>query len=149
MVPVMTPEMQGGNMLKIWVEEYDQLPVDKDGFKGEIPEIKNMLPYSPFKFYIERKLYIHNMGHATTAYLGHLKGCTYIWEAIGDESIRKTVREAMMESAQAISKAHGIELIKIEEHVDDLLYRFSNRQLGDTIERVGRDLTGLRESLYR
>ena len=39
-------------------------------FKGEIPEITNMVPFEPFDFYIKRKLYVHNMGHATCAYLG-------------------------------------------------------------------------------
>ena len=37
---------------------------------GEIPDIKNMVPYEPFDFYIKRKLYVHNMGHAICAYLG-------------------------------------------------------------------------------
>lgn len=141
MVPVMTSEMQEGNILRICVEEYGELPVDKDGFKGEIPDIKNMVPFSPFEYYIQRKLFIHNLGHAITAYLGYQKGYHYIWEAIGDESIHIISRAAMMESAQALSKEHGVELKKVEEHVEDLISRFGNTQLGDTVERVGRDLT--------
>ncbi len=141
MVPVVTPESQEGNVLRVCVEEYGELPVDKDAFIGEIPHIKNMIPFSPFEYYIHRKLFIHNMGHAVTAYLGYQKGYRYIWEAIGDEEIRKTVRAAMLESAQALSKEHGVEYGKIQEHVDDLIYRFGNRQLGDTIERVGRDVS--------
>lgn len=140
MVPVMTPEMQDGNLLKVWVEEYAELPVDKDGFRGNIPEVKNMVPFSPFEYYIQRKLFIHNMGHAILAYLGYQKGYQYIWEAIGDEDIRSTCRAAMLESAQSLSKEHGVPLSVIQEHVDDLIHRFGNRQLGDTIERVGRDL---------
>ena len=46
MVPVMTSEKQKGNILRVCVEEYDELPVDKDGFIGEIPYIKNMVPFS-------------------------------------------------------------------------------------------------------
>ena len=52
-----------GNPLEITVEEYEELPVDRDGFKGEIPDIKNMIAFSPFDFYIKRKIYVHNMGH--------------------------------------------------------------------------------------
>lgn len=141
MVPVMTTAMQEGNILQICVEEYGELPVDMDGFKGEIPQIKNMIPFSPFEYYIQRKLFIHNMGHAITAYLGQIKGYRYIWEAINDESIRNISRAAMMESALALSIEHNIELQTVQAHVEDLISRFGNRQLGDTIERVGRDLT--------
>ena len=140
MVPVMTPEMQEGNILRICVEEYGELPVDRDGFKGDIPQIKNMQPARPFAFYIQRKLFIHNMGHALTSYLGKLKGYSYIWEAIGDSSIELAVLKAMQDSARALSMEHGVKLEIILDHVDDLIYRFGNKLLGDTINRVGNDV---------
>jgi mannitol-1-phosphate 5-dehydrogenase len=140
MVPVMTPEMQQGNMLRICVEEYAELPVDKDGFKGELPQIKNMKPESNFAFYIQRKLFIHNMGHALTAYLGKIRGYSYIWEAIEDPFIELAVLYAMQDSAKALSREHGMDLKTLLDHVDDLIYRFGNRQLGDTIDRVGNDV---------
>lgn len=140
MVPVVTSGAQEGNILRVWVEEYGKLPVDKDGFVGDIPDIKNIIPFTPFAYYIQSKLFIHNLGHAITAYLGNLKGYKFVWEAIDDEKIRQTSRAAMMESAQALSKEHGVELEKIQEHVEDLINRFGNHQLGDTVERVGRDL---------
>ena len=65
MVPVQTEEMKDGEPMRVCVEEYGFLPVDKDAFIGEIPRIPSMVPYSPFDFYIKRKLYVHNMGHAT------------------------------------------------------------------------------------
>ena len=70
MVPVQTEEMKAGEPMRVCVERYGFLPVDKDAFKGEIPKISNMVPFAPFDFYLKRKLYIHNMGHATCAYLG-------------------------------------------------------------------------------
>lgn len=140
MVPVSTPEMQEGNRLRVCVEWYDKLPVDRNGFKGSIPDIEGLIPYSPFDFYIQRKLYIHNLGHAITAYLGHIHGYKYIWEAIEDPSIVSIVRGAMEESARALSMEHNISYDELQEHVDDLLERFGNRQLGDTVERVGKDI---------
>lgn len=140
MVPVMTREMQDGNILRVFVEEYCELPVDGDGFKGDIPQIKNMQPSSPFTFYIQRKLFIHNMGHALVAYLGKIKGYNYIWEAIGDPFIKLAALRAMQDSAKALSREHGMQLDVILDHVDDLIYRFGNRQLGDTIDRVGNDV---------
>jgi mannitol-1-phosphate 5-dehydrogenase len=140
MVPVMTPEMQEGNLLRIWVEEYGKLPVDRDGFRGSLPQIRDMMPFSPFRLYIERKLFIHNMGHALTAYLGQQRGHRYVWEAVGDERIRRTCRAAMLESAQALAAEHRVDRAELDAHVEDLLARFGNRQLGDTLDRVGRDL---------
>jgi mannitol-1-phosphate 5-dehydrogenase len=140
MVPVMTPELQQGNILRICVEEYAELPVDRDGFKGRIPDIKNMQLASPFAFYIRRKLFIHNMGHALTAYLGKLKGCEYIWEAMKDPFIKLAVLRAMQDSARALSGEHSVELGVILDHADDLVYRFGNKQLGDTVNRVGNDV---------
>jgi mannitol-1-phosphate 5-dehydrogenase len=53
MVPIMTEEMQEGNILKVWVEEYCELPLDRAAFKGELPEISHMITYSPFEFFIQ------------------------------------------------------------------------------------------------
>jgi mannitol-1-phosphate 5-dehydrogenase len=140
MVPVMTDEMREGNVLRICVEAYDHLPVDAEGFVGQPPHVYNMEPVAPFELYVERKLYIHNMGHAAVAYLGALRGYRYIWEAIGDPAVAAVARAAMEESAGAIAAEHGGDIAPLLEHVEDLIARFGNRKLGDTIERVGRDL---------
>ena len=78
MVPIQTEDMKQGDPLRICTERYSFLPVDKAAFKGEIPEIADMIPFEPFDFYVKRKLYIHNMGHAVCAYLGMLSGSEYI-----------------------------------------------------------------------
>jgi mannitol-1-phosphate 5-dehydrogenase len=139
MVPVMTDEMRGDNYLRIWSEPYSVLPVDKDAFKGEIPRIKNLYPVSPFSAYIKRKLFIHNMGHALCAYIGALRGCKYIYEAVGDPYINNIARKAMQGCARALNREYGMSLDEIYEHIDDLLERFSNVSLGDTVERVARE----------
>ncbi len=140
MVPIMTDPMREGNLLRIWVEAYDRLPVDADGFVGKPPAILNMEPVAPFQAYVERKLYIHNLGHASVAYLGALKGYRYIWEAVGDPVVASAARAAMEESARAIAQEHGVAERPLLDHAEELLARFANRKLGDTIERVGRDL---------
>ena len=139
MVPVQTEEMKDGNPLRVCVEHYGFLPVDKDAFKGELPEIPNMVPYSPFDFYLKRKLYIHNMGHATCAYLGDMLGLTYIYEAIDQAEICIMVKNAMLESAQALARQYDAPIQPLMDHIDDLLHRFTNAALGDTCQRVGGD----------
>ncbi|HHU77661.1 MAG TPA: mannitol-1-phosphate 5-dehydrogenase [Clostridiales bacterium] len=128
-----------GNPLEITVEEYEELPVDRDGFKGEIPDIKNMIAFSPFDFYIKRKIYVHNMGHTLTAFMGYIRGFRYIYNAIEDEYIRKIVISAYKDITDAMSKEYDVPLRELELYTEDLIRRFGNRALKDTTERVAKD----------
>jgi len=139
MVPVMSEEMKEGNPLRVWVERYCQLPVDEAAIKGQHPQIENLRPYSPFHYYIRRKLFVHNMGHALTAYLGNILGLQTIWQTIQIPEVKLIAERAMHESALALSKEYNMPLAVIEEHITDLLLRFENAALGDTVARVGRD----------
>ncbi len=139
MVPVQTEQMKDGEPMRVCVEQYGFLPVDKAAFKGDVPQIANMVPYAPFDFYIKRKLYVHNMGHATCAYLGNLLGLEYIYEAISVPGIRILVQNAMLESAMALLRHYGAPMMELQEHITDLLYRFTNAALKDTCQRVGGD----------
>jgi mannitol-1-phosphate 5-dehydrogenase len=140
MVPVQTPQMQEGDPLRVCVERYDYLPVDKDAFRGELPQIRNMVPFSPFDFYIRRKLYVHNMGHAVTAYLGLYQDLPLIADAIDDPEIYIIAFQAMLESAEALFYQYKVAVSDILRHIQDLLLRFANRSLGDTCARVGADI---------
>lgn len=139
MVPVQTEEMKDGDPMRICVERYGFLPVDLDAFKGTVPEITNMVPFAPFDFYIKRKLFIHNMGHAACAYLGGYIGRKYVYQAIEDPEILSIVENAMLESAMALHKKYGVELDQLMLHITDLLGRFRNEALKDTCRRVGGD----------
>ena len=46
---------------------------------------------------------------------------------------------ALMESAQALSQKHQVPMRELIDHANDLIYRFENRLLGDTVARVGKD----------
>jgi len=139
MVPVQTEEMKDGEPMRVCVEKYGFLPVDKAAFKGGIPKIDNLVPYAPFDFYIKRKLYVHNMGHATCAYLGDLLGLDYIYQSIALPWVRLIVQNAMLESAMALAGKYGADMMALQMHITDLLNRFTNAALGDTCQRVGGD----------
>ncbi|MBR5515619.1 MAG: mannitol dehydrogenase [Clostridia bacterium] len=139
MVPKTPENISEKYPLAVCVEKFCTLPVDRDAFKGEIPEIKNMLPYAPFELFIQRKLYMHNMSHALCAYLGNLKGCEFIWEAASDIKIRFIALGALCQSAQALASEHNASVSDLNEHSFDLLSRYDNKLLGDTVARVGND----------
>jgi|LSQX01.3.fsa_nt_gb mannitol-1-phosphate 5-dehydrogenase len=140
MVPLPDPETAKSDPLLARAEAYGVLPCDADAFVGDVPDIKNIIPVSPFDFVIRRKLYLHNMGHAVCAYLGMRNGYTYISEAIADPEIRIIVREAMTESAVALAKRFNQPFDELIGHTDDLIRRFGNRTLKDTCARVGADI---------
>jgi hypothetical protein len=87
MIPVAVPDA-GGDPLHVTVEEYGFLPVDRAAFIGLLPDVDGLVPYTPFTFYEERKLYLHNMGHAICAYLGLRHGCATIDQAVGNPFVR-------------------------------------------------------------
>ena len=139
MVPVMSAEMKQEDPLLVCVEAYCELPVDKEGFRGEVPPLKNMIPKPKFGAYVERKLFVHNAGHAVTAYLGYLRGHEYIWQAIADPLVESQVQAALAESRAGLVAKHGLDADELKAHADDIVHRFHNKELGDQVERVARD----------
>ncbi|NMC83330.1 MAG: mannitol dehydrogenase [Armatimonadetes bacterium] len=139
MVPVMTPEVRAEDPLLIEVEAYCELPVDADGFRGPVPDIAHLLPLPNFGAIVERKLYVHNAGHASAAYLGYLRRCEFVWQAVEDPFIRRVTRGAMSESCLGLSRKHGVPLAELQAHAEDLLRRFHNKALGDQVARVAKD----------
>lgn len=144
MVPIIPEKEKTSDSLILFAEPYNQLIVDKKGFINQIPLLPELLAVDNIQAYVDRKLFIHNMGHAATAYLGFQfqSGFIYIFEPLQEKKIYNRVRKAMFQSAQALNRAYPHDLKKndLESHIEDLLVRFQNKALGDTIYRVGRDL---------
>ncbi len=139
MVPPPTPEMRAADPSLILVEPYKELPVDRSGFVGEIPTVVGMQPSDNFPAFTARKLYIHNCGHAVLAYLGYLRGYEFGYQALTDAWVRPILEQALRESRLGIVTEYGVEDSWLQSHADELLKRFANRSLGDTIFRLGRD----------
>ena len=140
MVPVMTEEKKKGNPLRVYVEPYNILPVDKAAFKGEmVNDVPNLYPFSPFNLFIQRKLFMHNMSHAICAYLGFLRDYTYIYESVSDFDIKYVAYKALTAMAVAVSEENSTDIKMLLDHADNLLYRFTNTALADTVARVGKD----------
>jgi len=144
MVPLMTQKDMQHDILQVFAEEYNTLILDKKAFKNPIPEIAGLAPKENMKAWVDRKLFIHNLGHATTAYLGYLYNpkFVYLWEVLEIPEILKEVRETMQQSAAALLKKYPDEFTEesLQNHINDLLARFQNKALGDTLFRVGCDL---------
>lgn len=144
MVPIMSKRDSAEDPLLVYAEAYNTLILDRRGFKGEVPDVPGLDARDNIKAYVDRKLFIHNMAHAVTGFVSYVFRPEYrfVWEAAKDPDILAITREAMWESGEALLDEYPDEFDRssIDEHIEDLLRRFQNEALGDSIYRVGRDL---------
>ncbi len=137
MIPL--PEEEQEDPLALRAETYPFLPVDAEALIPPIPSLTGLTPTTPFVVAVQRKLFLHNGPHSIAAYLGYQKGYRYIHEAIWDEEIRQTVWEAMQDARLALQYTYSLDPRDEETYCRDLLRRFANPGLKDTVLRVGRD----------
>jgi mannitol-1-phosphate 5-dehydrogenase len=144
MVPIMTRADMEEDQLRIFAEPYCELIVSGPAFKTGIPEIENLAPKENIKAWVDRKLFIHNLGHTAAAWLGFRAdhSLVYIHEALALPGVYEATRKTMRQSAEILTALypHDFGAMELGLHIDDLLSRFSNRALGDTLFRVGCDL---------
>lgn len=144
MVPIMKRSDLADDPVWVFAEPYNTLILDRHGFKTQLPAVEGLAPVDNITAYVDRKLFIHNLGHAAAAYLGyrHSPRSTFMYEILAIPEVYQKTRQCMEQSAVALNQAYpdDLTLPDLHDHIDDLLARFQNRSLGDTIFRVGRDL---------
>lgn len=133
------PPSKNENPLDVTVENYYEWNVEEAGFKGEIPEIEGMNLVGNLEAYIERKLFTLNTGHASTAYLGSIKGYNTIDQSINDTEIEEQVRKIMQESGEALIAKFGFNKEDHFAYIEKIIKRFKNPYLQDDVKRVGRE----------
>ncbi len=145
MVPIMPLAELEKDPLVVFAEPYNTLILDGKGFKSPVPGITGLAPKNNIKAWVDRKAFIHNLGHATAAYYGYYlyPSATYMYEVLDHNEVSVFTREVMIQSANILRKVYPDDFTDsdLEEHIDDLIFRFRNRALMDTIFRVGQDLT--------
>lgn len=144
MVPIMPKEIKDNDPLLVYAESYNTLILSKNDFKNPIPRVEGLSPKENIKAWVDRKAFIHNLGHAAAVYFGHYKypEREYLYEVLADPEVNSFTRQVMRQSSKALIIEYPNEFNKndLELHIDDLIYRFQNKALGDTIYRVGHDL---------
>jgi mannitol-1-phosphate 5-dehydrogenase len=140
----MPKEKEVKDPLLVYAEPYNTLILDKNGFKNPIPQVPGLSPKENIKAWVDLKAFVHNLGHAAAAYFGFYRypERIYLYEVLYDPFVCFFVRNAMYQSAWALIAEYPSAFIgyDLSKHIDDLIYRFRNKQLGDTMFRVGSDL---------
>ncbi|KPL20641.1 MAG: hypothetical protein AMJ75_11485 [Phycisphaerae bacterium SM1_79] len=136
------------NSVDLVTEGGQTLYADSRAWKGEQPCIEGLTFSDNIEALYARKLYTSNAGHAALAYLGNLSDCTFIYEALEIPRIKENLRALFTVAKEALSLTNvefsieNLELwrAELEQHVDDLItWRYCNRDLTDTVERVARN----------
>jgi mannitol-1-phosphate 5-dehydrogenase len=144
MVPLMSEEERKKDPLLVYAESYNTLIVDKHGFRGTVPDVPGIEPKAHMKAWVDRKLFIHNLGHAVLSYVSYafFPEYRYMWQAVSHPALHRITKAAMWESGRALIAEYPGEFdtSSIGVHIEDLLRRFGNRALADTVYRVGMDL---------
>ncbi|HVP19919.1 MAG TPA: hypothetical protein VMU36_13085 [Spirochaetia bacterium] len=126
--------------LSLLGEEYSEWTADKSALRGpDIPSIRTLDFVDDQTSYLQRKLYIHNTGHATIGFLGFLKGYTYIHEAAQDSAIMEICEKAIEESGWAIQREYGFSEEVIRKYRAALTEKVVSPELPDEILRVVRE----------
>ncbi len=142
MVPL---QERGIGRLSLRAEAYNTLIVDGSDWRGAQPRDVGWIQLvDDIGAWMDRKLYIHNLGHAVCAWTARRDDpdSATIANAMDDPAIASRVREIMQLSALVVGRSYPRAFTKweLQEHVEDLIERFGNHALGDTVERVGRDV---------
>ncbi|SES28172.1 mannitol-1-phosphate 5-dehydrogenase [Salipaludibacillus aurantiacus] len=117
---------------------YEWVINKKEMANHELPPITGATYVDDLKPFIERKLYMVNMGHATTAYIAFLFNEPTIQSALEKPEIEQFVRGTLNETAQYFIKKFNVQEDELDDYIDKTLIRFKNKNISDNIFRVGR-----------
>ncbi|GAB4460043.1 MAG: mannitol-1-phosphate 5-dehydrogenase [Anaerolineae bacterium] len=126
--------------LVIVAEDYNEWTARAEAFKGEKPpELTALELVDNQAARLERKLFIHNGGHAVCGYVGFHRRHRYIHEAVADPTVAAHVMGALHELGEVVRRKHGFSVESIAEYKADLARRGTVAAIRDEILRVVRD----------
>jgi mannitol-1-phosphate 5-dehydrogenase len=126
--------------LVIVAEDYNEWTARAEAFRGEKPAALSSLELVENQSArLERKLFVHNGGHAVCGYFGFHRGHRYIHEAVADPVVAEHVLGALGELGEVVRRKHGFSPESIDEYKQDLCRRGAVPEMRDEILRVVRD----------
>ena len=133
------PELLKKDPLIVNVQDFWQLPVDKNRVKGSLPDIMGLKLMDNFGGFLERKFYTYNAANGTVSYLGALLGYKKIADAAHDERILKVLDGVYFETSRALSAKHNFPLDEQIAFTLTSKKKLQDYTIVDFIERNARD----------
>lgn len=125
-----------GDPLFILTEGFSEWTADRLAAVGPPPVLAGLEWVENQAARLQRKLFIHNAGHAVCGYLGWLRGHRLIDRAARDPEVMAAIVQATGEAGEAISREHGFDRQVIRAYEDNLCSRLVVDALPDDIRRV-------------
>jgi mannitol-1-phosphate 5-dehydrogenase len=139
MISRVVPRPQPGSLALI-AEDYNEWTARAEDFRGPKPvELSALELVEDQTARLERKLFIHNGGHAICGYFGYHAGHRYIHQAVADPLVAEHVLGALDELGEVVRRKHGFPAASIAEYKQDLVRRGALPAMQDEILRVVRD----------
>jgi len=133
------PETRAKTPLAIYTQDWWTLPCDGDAFRGPDPKIEGVELRPHFRHELIRKVYSYNCMSAVIAYLGWLRGYTFLHEAALDNEIRTVAEAAFRESSAGQIAEYGFATRDQEIMMQLALQKYQDTRSPDPIERHARD----------
>ena len=126
--------------LAIIAEDYNEWTARREAFRGDKPAQLSALELVDNQTArLERKLFIHNGGHAICGYLGFHRRHRYIHEAVADPEVARHVVAALDELGEVVRRKWGFSTESIDHYKQDLCRRGAVPEMRDEVLRVVRD----------
>lgn len=125
--------------LAVLTNGYPKLPVDRNGFKGEIPSLNFLRLVKDMRAEEIRKIYTYNMFHAVLSYLGQMRGYKYLVECLADMEIKKVAMGALNEVSLALQKEYSFSNQEMNTWINDVIDQTNNPVVNDTVFRSAAD----------
>jgi mannitol-1-phosphate 5-dehydrogenase len=115
------------------------LPLDRDAFIGEIPDVTGFKPRSNFGNELIRKLYSFNGTNGPISYVGWINGYRVLHESAN--AFRPFFQQIQEESSFGLVKEYGFDQAEQEEFMALAMKKYADPALNDPIERNAKDLS--------
>jgi mannitol-1-phosphate 5-dehydrogenase len=134
-----TAEQRAADPLAVQAQDYWELQIDAEALVQPLPPISGLKPVEKFRAALERKLFTYNAGNAAIAYLGVLRGHTYLSEAATDPLILEVAQGVYQESGAAVVARHGYTPQEQAAFAQGSLRKYQDATIVDPLERNVRD----------
>ncbi len=132
------PEVQAKEPFAVRMQNWWTLPLDKDAFVGDIPDITGFKPRGQFKNELIRKIFTFNGTNGPVAYMGWVNGFGVLHESA--LAMEPFFREIQEESAWGLLNEYKFNEMEHRDYMALAMKKYTDPALSDPIERNAKDL---------
>lgn len=144
------PGILNSEPLALKMQDWSELPFDRDAIKGSLPEFPGAKPKSNFENELIRKIYTFNGLNGPICYVGWQSGYKYLHQAANAPELVSFIDRIQDESKFGLINEFGFDKAEQDKFHLLALTKYKDESLQDPIERNARNLKkklGMKERL--